>query len=154
MTRRMFSPEEANRSLPLVRRIVADIVSKNREIQRVHEEYRQRTSRVPERASVSRHEREDMEHRVQGLVDELHEFVVELKSVGCELKDAEKGLIDFPGKIDEREVYLCWMLGEDDVGFWHEMDAGFAGRQALPKITRHAEAPPPGGEPALDKHRP
>jgi hypothetical protein len=47
------------------------------------------------------------------------------------LRDLDRGLIDFPALRDGREVYLCWIEGEDDIGFWHELDAGYAGRQAL-----------------------
>ena len=47
------------------------------------------------------------------------------------LRDLDRGLIDFPAIRDGREVYLCWIDGEEDIGFWHELDAGYAGRQEL-----------------------
>jgi hypothetical protein len=47
------------------------------------------------------------------------------------LRDLDRGLIDFPAIRDGREVYLCWIDGEPDIGFWHELDAGYAGRQEL-----------------------
>jgi hypothetical protein len=47
------------------------------------------------------------------------------------LRDVERGLIDFPALRDGREVYLCWIDGEADIAFWHDLDAGFAGRQPL-----------------------
>ena len=47
------------------------------------------------------------------------------------LRDVERGLIDFPAIRDGQEIYLCWLLDEDEIGFWHEPDAGFAGRQPL-----------------------
>ena len=47
------------------------------------------------------------------------------------LRDLDRGLLDFPALRDGREVYLCWVDGEADIGFWHELDAGYAGRQAL-----------------------
>jgi hypothetical protein len=47
------------------------------------------------------------------------------------LRDLDRGLIDFPAIRDGREVYLCWIDGEQDIGFWHELDAGYAGRQEL-----------------------
>jgi hypothetical protein len=47
------------------------------------------------------------------------------------LRDLDRGLIDFPALRDGEEVYLCWIDGEADIGFWHELDAGFAGRRAL-----------------------
>jgi hypothetical protein len=47
------------------------------------------------------------------------------------LRDLDRGLVDFPSLRDGREVYLCWVDGEPDIGFWHELDAGFAGREEL-----------------------
>ena len=47
------------------------------------------------------------------------------------LRDLDRGLLDFPALRDGREVYLCWVDGEADIGFWHELDAGYAGRQPL-----------------------
>jgi hypothetical protein len=51
--------------------------------------------------------------------------------MGVELKDIEEGLVDFRSMRDGRIVYLCWRQGEDTIAFWHELDAGFAGRQPL-----------------------
>ena len=47
-----------------------------------------------------------------------------------EMKDLSQGLVDFPAEMEGRRVYLCWMLGEDSVNHWHELDAGYAGRQS------------------------
>ena len=68
--------------------------------------------------------------------DKLSSFIEELKSLGVELK-GQDGLCDFRSMRDGREVYLCWRLGEPEVQYWHELDAGFAGRQPLT-----ASAPP------------
>jgi hypothetical protein len=54
-----------------------------------------------------------------------------LRQIGCELKGVEQGLIDFPALREGRVVYLCWQYDEPEVAFWHEVDAGFAGRQPL-----------------------
>jgi hypothetical protein len=58
-------------------------------------------------------------------------LVRQVQALGAELKDLNTGLLDFPSLRDGREVYLCWRHGEDDIHFWHELDAGFAGRQPL-----------------------
>jgi hypothetical protein len=55
----------------------------------------------------------------------------ELQSLGCELKGLEQGLVDFPTLRQGRTVYLCWQYNEPEIAFWHELDAGFAGRQLL-----------------------
>jgi hypothetical protein len=51
--------------------------------------------------------------------------------MGIHVKDLDTGLIDFSALRDGREVYLCWRVGEDDIQFWHEVEAGFAGRQSI-----------------------
>ncbi len=58
-------------------------------------------------------------------------LIHEVNSHGCILKDIAQGLVDFPFLKDGREVYLCWMLGEKSIEWWHERDAGFAGRQPI-----------------------
>jgi hypothetical protein len=62
---------------------------------------------------------------------ELSRAVGELEAVDVVLRDIDRGLIDFPAIRDGEEVYLCWLLDEDEIGFWHHPDAGFAGRQPL-----------------------
>jgi hypothetical protein len=64
---------------------------------------------------------------------ELSRAVAELEAVDVVLRDVQRGLIDFPAWREGREVYLCWLLDdEEEIGFWHPIEAGFAGRQALP----------------------
>jgi hypothetical protein len=55
----------------------------------------------------------------------------ELQGRGIVVRDIDRGLIDFPAIIDDREVYLCWQLGEDGIAFWHDLDSGFSGRRPL-----------------------
>jgi hypothetical protein len=62
---------------------------------------------------------------------EVRRLLGELGEMGVVLRDIDRGLIDFPALVDEREVYLCWQLGEDRVAFWHDVEAGFQGRQPL-----------------------
>jgi hypothetical protein len=61
----------------------------------------------------------------------LQSTLRELQEMEIVLRDLDRGLVDFPSVRDDREVYLCWEEGEDEVGFWHELDAGHAGRQAI-----------------------
>jgi hypothetical protein len=62
---------------------------------------------------------------------ELRDAVLELRERGIVLRDLDRGLVDFPALREGREVFLCWQEGEDEVEFWHEPDAGFAGRRPL-----------------------
>ncbi|MBI4578168.1 MAG: DUF2203 domain-containing protein [Planctomycetes bacterium] len=123
--RRQFSVAEANRSLPLVRRIVADIVreyGRLRELDRLCRHHD--AGGDPARA-------EDLRRQYASLTDRLSALREELEEIGCELKDYAAGLVDFPARIDDHDLLLCWMLGEEKVSHWHEVGAGFAGRQPV-----------------------
>lgn len=69
--------------------------------------------------------------RGEELAREINDLFNTITTLGLELKGIDEGLIDFPAERDGRPVYLCWKLGEERVAFWHELDAGFAGRQPL-----------------------
>ncbi len=70
------------------------------------------------------------------LVEELDAVVQEIEASGAHLKDVQLGLVDFPAEKDGEVVYLCWQFGEPEVGFWHRMEDGFAGRKPLPGTVR------------------
>jgi hypothetical protein len=61
----------------------------------------------------------------------LSRALAELEAVDIVVRDVERGLVDFPALRDGEEVYLCWLVDEDEIGFWHGLDAGFAGRRPL-----------------------
>ena len=130
-----FTIEEANRALPLVRAIVADIVAKYAEIAerkaRLDQVRGSRSSRKRGSPDVYGEELAQVEEDLDREIGQLQAFIEELEKLGVELKDISRGLVDFRGLMDGREVYLCWLLGEDEVGHWHELDAGFSGRQSL-----------------------
>jgi hypothetical protein len=62
---------------------------------------------------------------------ELQRALGELQAMDLVLRDLERGLIDFPAMREGREVYLCWEAGEVEIEFWHDLDAGYGGRQSL-----------------------
>lgn len=122
---RYFSVAQANRALVLVRRIVADIVRDYRRLrglQEAYESYDQKGNQT--QAEQARQSYVDVFNHLSELRDELEE-------IGCELKDYDLGLVDFPARLNGRDVVLCWKLGESTIGFWHELEGGFAGRQPL-----------------------
>ena len=69
--------------------------------------------------------------RMKGIVDQMAAAVARIDALGITLRDIERGLVDFPALTAGREVWLCWQLGEEDVAFWHELDAGFGSRRPL-----------------------
>lgn len=62
---------------------------------------------------------------------QLREALVRLQEAEVVLRDLDRGLVDFPSLREDREVYLCWLEGEDEIGYWHDLEAGFAGREPL-----------------------
>ena len=69
--------------------------------------------------------------RMQGVIDRMQAGVARIDELGVTLREIETGLIDFPALASGRQIWLCWRLGEGDIGFWHELGDGFGGRQAL-----------------------
>ncbi len=118
-----FTVDEANAALPLVNRIVRDIVEQYRQVMAYHAQLQE--SDLPEQ------EKDSLESARSQATDKLNNLANELADVGCELKDWESGLVDFPARLDRRDVYLCWKLGEDQITHWHEVYAGFSGREAI-----------------------
>ena len=124
---KIFTVQEANALLPSVRIIVGKIQRSHRQLSR----YRDEAKKASEAA----------EQGGGGITDgvayaliltELTAKLAELEGLGVQLKDFERGLIDFPSLRDGRVVLLCWQLGEgDELEWWHDVDAGFAGRTPL-----------------------
>lgn len=124
---KLFTVQEANALLPSVRVILA-------KIQRAHR-------RLSHYRDDARKAAEAAEQGGGGIVDgvayaeNLHELtsqMTELEGLGVQLKDFERGLIDFPSLREGRVVLLCWQMGEgDELEWWHDVDAGFAGRTPL-----------------------
>ena len=73
--------------------------------------------------------------RMQGLVDQMQAAVIEIDSWGIVLRDIQTGLVDFSALVAGRQVWLCWRLGEDNVGWWHELSEGSAGRRRLEDLV-------------------
>ena len=130
--RRYFTVEEANKALPLIRMILTDIVRQSR----VVDDLQQRLAMVSgerRRPSNDFYTEELAQSQAELEAEEikLTSYIEELKRLGVEFK-GPNGLCDFYSIMDGREVFLCWCLGEPEVSYWHDLDAGFAGRQPLP----------------------
>ncbi len=128
--RTSFTVEDANRTLPLVRRIVSDIV---RDYRKWQEKVRQFESAALLRTVDSPNEDADrLEQEAQQLARDIDGYMKEIGDLGVQVKGLDTGLVDFPGSLDGKPVLLCWQLGEESVQYWHDEEAGFAGRQLLP----------------------
>lgn len=130
---KIFTLEEANRTLPLVSKIVDDLVRSHRQWEDKVREFELATvGATPERPDAIA---ELLQIEAQKLAVEIEGYIAELAELGVSCKGMDTGLVDFPGERDGRLVYYCWMLGEPSVQFWHEIDAGFVGRQKIEAFT-------------------
>ena len=133
-TTRYFTWSEANRTLPLVRRIVEDIQRAHEALQPPLERFRRLVESSRESGPEARALRAELDERTR----RLNAFVDELAEVGCHFKGFDAGLVDFYSLRDGRPVLLCWRAGESEIGHWHDIDAGFAGRRPIPVDERDA----------------
>jgi|ERR1051325_6413662 hypothetical protein len=124
---KIFTVQEANALLPDVRKIVGKIQRAHRKI--AH--YRDDAKKAAEAAERGGGGFTDGV-AYAAVLTELTVQISELETLGVQLKDFERGLVDFPSLRDGRVVLLCWQLGEgDELEWWHDVDAGFAGRTPL-----------------------
>jgi hypothetical protein len=121
-TERRFTPEEANALLPTLREALPRV----KEARQVILDGGERIRRGASRNGGGQVGKEYME-----ALSTLRREVEALAAEGIVLRDPETGLVDFPSERDGREVFLCWRLGEGDVGFWHGPEGGFAGRKPV-----------------------
>jgi hypothetical protein len=126
-----FTREEAEALLPEITLVLRKIQQCNRDILAVEKELHVFTVRAMGNGHHLRERILGLQRRVEQYVTEIRHLIEELHAFGCELKDPDKGLIDFLSLRNGREVYLCWYLGEDRIRFWHDLDTGFSGRQPL-----------------------
>jgi len=120
-----YTPKEANEALIIVRPILKELMALGERIRAHQPEYW---------AVVQKSAGNGGNPALSKLLpdfDRLDALLHQILDMGIEVKDLTIGLIDFIGLRDGREVYLCWKYGEDSIQFWHEIDAGFSGRQII-----------------------
>ncbi|MFQ5719591.1 MAG: DUF2203 domain-containing protein [Acidobacteriota bacterium] len=127
MTRRLFTVGEVNALLPALAAAMDQVTAGTRRLEELSDDIFEEGRPLPDTPVPP-------EYVVTML--SLQDGVDSIQKMGGEVKDTRQGLVDFRSLKDGREVYLCWVAGEEHVGFWHEMHAGFAGRTA---ITDHGE---------------
>jgi len=145
MAEKYFNRQEAEELLPLIERSLveaqecrAKVEDLDRELTRAKTDIMARGGSLPAygKLASNRSEREERVARLQSAIEHIQD-------TGCLLKDLDQGLIDFPAMREGEEVYLCWKLGEERIGYWHRIEDGFAGRQPLDEDE--ADEPRPGG---------
>ena len=133
MERRLFTLEEANYMVPWLERTFKRLVSSKERLDGVRErlteiqrEKQRRNGTFDQYTELNR-----MQAELDDMDRELQEIVDEITAQGIIIRDIPKGLVDFPHLRDGREVYLCWVGGEERIAYWHETDHGFDHRQPL-----------------------
>ena len=121
-----FTLEGANATLPLVRVIVKDAMDKWRELGHLRAELAD-----AEVHGLSEQRKRHLREEVDRIERELEGCVREVAELGASIKDFETGLVDFPTKRGNKTVLLCWKAGEERIEWWHDLEAGFAGRRPI-----------------------
>ena len=140
MKGKIYTPDEANRMLPLVSRIADDIVATYakvhqalRELEAVkagnaeHEEAPVSVANATDRGTLLAH----LDAEVARLLDVFQGLVEEIEALGGTVKDYERGCVDFYGEVAGEIVYLCWQRGEESIAHWHALDEGYLDRHQI-----------------------
>lgn len=122
---RLFTLSEARSLIPRLRRLLARVASERENLL----DMRVELDRAREKAELNGGSRLGPTYLTHLIA--FSEAVQEIELLGVLIKDFRTGLVDFPHERDGRVVYLCWKPDEDEIGWWHETDSGFAGRQPL-----------------------
>jgi hypothetical protein len=130
MEERLFTLAEAQSLLPQLRSLLSEVGAEWSHIRELNPE----VQKARDNASFDRFTRAGVDY-VES-VSHLMFLIHQIKDMGVLLKDADKGLCDFPYMRQGRVVYLCWQLGEDRIEFWHDIETGFAGREPLDETDR------------------
>jgi hypothetical protein len=130
---RHFTPEEANAALEQVRPLVEQLVAGRREHVAALERQEELERKIHGNGGgIPPAELASATAEVDTLARQLARLVDEISANGAQVKDLDSGLVDFPALRHGETVLLCWRLGEDEIGWWHRIEDGFAGRRPLP----------------------
>ena len=133
MGSRTFTPEEANDALAEVRPLAERMVAARQELAEAQRAQAELVAVIAGNGGgVDPGELARASKEVERLAGEIVAAVQQIQDLGAVVKDVDSGLVDFPAVHRGRDVLLCWRLGEDEVGHWHDLESGFAGRQELP----------------------
>lgn len=127
---KLFTLEEAERTLPLVGRIVEDLLGAYPAWRAAVGRFELLTAGARQETGET-HELVAAQEEVARCAARINEYLKELEAVGCVFKGFDAGLVDFYSLRDDHPVFLCWRLGEERITHWHEIEAGYAGRQPI-----------------------
>jgi len=130
---RTFTPEEANATLVELRPVVERMVQHRRSLVAAQKLQVELVTRIAGNGGdLMPSDLREAAETIQREATAIAECADRINAAGAEIKSLEEGLLDFPAKRGDEDVLLCWKLGEDEIGYWHGVDEGFAGRKPLP----------------------
>jgi hypothetical protein len=129
---RTFTPDEANALLAELRPLVGQLVDRKRRLDGAEDARRGLRARIAANGGdITPSDMAEVTQRVEREAEALGGLVEEIQAYGVQIKDLDVGLLDFPWLREDEVVLLCWRLGEEEIGYWHGMDEGYAGRKPL-----------------------
>jgi len=131
MKPRQFTLEEANALLPRLSDLLLQIQESKARHDRLEEQAEEYAHHVSSNGHVVERKLNETRQELAKAAAEVNSLIDRVNELGCEVKDIDEGLVDFPSEREGRDVYLCWKLGEPDIRWWHDLETGFAGRQPL-----------------------
>ena len=130
---RIFTPEEANAALAELRPVVERMVEHRRNLAAAQARQTELVTRIAGNGGdLVPSDLREAAAAIEAEANALSACTDLVNDAGVQIKSLEDGLLDFPARRGEEDVLLCWKLGEDEIGFWHGLDEGFAGRKPLP----------------------
>ena len=120
-----FTLHEANEALKTIRPLIEEVLAIR---QKIMEKQPEAWPAIEKSAGNGGNKA--LSNMVQDF-EKLDALIHQIQDTGAQIKDINTGLLDFSALRDEREVYLCWQYGEEDIAFWHEVEAGYGGRQPI-----------------------
>ena len=131
---RLFTPDEIDALIPQLADLMGRAMEFHRQAMALQQHLHEEQERIRETggSEVDQRDWKARAERLDGLAIEVRAALEEVAALGGATKDLEMGLVDFPGRVGEETVNLCWKHGETAVRFWHGFDEGYAQRKPLP----------------------
>ena len=144
---RYFTLPQAENLLPEVERFLREALFHRSEAEKAHRELEETSERIRMSGGmrVNQAQLQAVRARCTSSVAALKNALEQLDEAGALVKDLDIGLIDFLSRFQDRDVCLCWKLGESGIGFWHSLDEGFQGRKPIDQEFRDGHT---GGDPS------
>ncbi len=137
---RVFTLEQANGALPLVRRVARDLVEAHRRISELYGRWRALVDAGDHAGATA------VDGDIRRLLAATDEYQGELEQIGCECREIQRGLVRFPARFADRIIYLCWRLDDEEIGSWHDAGDASIGRRPIDDrftaAARQIPAPP------------